>query len=72
MDDAAKHIPALDVAVGWPSDLRQRTALIQSLMRAALVEEHDILGQHAVEMPLVQNDQSIQALLPSRADPALA
>jgi hypothetical protein len=71
VDDAAEDIPALDVAVGWPSDVRHRTALLQSLMRAAAVEERNVGAQHPVEMPLIQDNQAVQALLAGRADPSL-
>jgi hypothetical protein len=71
VDDPSETVPAPAGALGLCTNHRYRAALVEALVGPALVEDYHILGQYTVEMPLVEDEQAIPALLARRADPAL-
>jgi hypothetical protein len=63
MDDASEHVAPGDGA--GPRARRQghRALLPETLMRAPLIEEGDILAQDPVQVALAEDQQVVQALL---------
>ncbi len=48
-----------------------RALLVHTLMRPRMIEIGRVLGQHAVQMPLIHNQQVVETFLPHRANPPL-
>jgi len=63
MHAATEDIPALNRPVARSTGQRDRAQLRQPLVRAPLVVEGGILPQHPQQVALVQEQQSVQALL---------
>ena len=59
MDDPAQHVPPLNRTLQHSLLCCHRAVLAQTLMRPRLIELRRILGQHAVQMSLIQNEQLI-------------
>ncbi len=71
VDEAAEDVMPLDRSRPRVVCQRHGTALVEPLMRSALIEESDVVGQDPCEVALVQDEQVIQALLARRPDPSL-
>src|SRR5690242_9639466 len=70
VDEAAEYLPPFYGPSTWPARQRHRTLLAQPLMRATFVVILYVFFQYSVQMLLVYDEQVIQALLSSRANPA--
>jgi hypothetical protein len=57
---------------GKSGSARFRNLLVNPLMRSCLVEVGDIAIEHALELPLMQDQQVVQAFLPNTPQKAFA
>jgi len=64
VNDAPEHVVPLDWASAGSSGQWDRALLTQPLMWAPFVVERYILGEHAVQVPLVQDEQVVKTFLP--------
>jgi hypothetical protein len=72
VDQPAENVCSLDHAslAGWAYNLaRDRRSLIESAMRAVSVVVGLVLVQNPDKLPLIEDQQAVQALATDRADP---
>ena len=62
MDDTAKHIAPPDRTHTRSTRQRDRALLAQALMRSSVIVEGHVVPEHALQVPLVQDEQVVQAL----------
>ena len=70
MDDTTEHVAPGDRTLPWPASQRDRTPLVQALVRPPLIVEVGIGCEYAQEMPLIEDEEVVQALPASTPDPA--
>ena len=69
-DDPSEHVSITNWTLCRHGFQSKRTILIDTLMRPSGIVISDVLGQNAVQMALVENNQAIQAFFPDRPHPA--
>src|SRR3989442_1918027 len=70
--DRKSNRPVACVMRGKSGSARFRNLLVNPLMRSCLVEVGDIAIEHALELPLMQDQQMVQAFLPNTPQKAFA
>ena len=66
VQDAAKHIAPLDGLVARARNQWHRAGLIEALVRPPFVVEPDEGSEHPLQVPLILDEQPVQARLPRR------
>lgn len=64
MEHTAQHVSPLDRTITRGSFSRYWTLLAKTLMRSCVVVVIALRGQHTPEVPLTEDDDLVQALLP--------
>ncbi len=71
VNDATKHVSTPNRTLPSTARVSCGDPLLDALMGSSMVEILDILLEHTLKMPLVHNEQMVEALRAYRANPPL-